>query len=104
MTGAFLVYIPAFVVSIYLASRPYPTRRTKLFALSAHLLVSAALVTGLTLATVSPKEPGIVGLWSAILGPGAVIALCRLVVVLWHRPAGATGEQTGTPPKNDQQR
>ncbi|WP_394360057.1 hypothetical protein [Amycolatopsis sp. SB7-3] len=104
MTGAGLVYIPAFILSIYLASRSYPTRRTKLFALSAHLLVSAALMTGLGIASVNHGEPGVVGLWVVIFGPGAAIALCRLVVVLWHRSAGITGEQTGTPPKNDQQR
>ncbi|MFI7116790.1 hypothetical protein [Amycolatopsis sp. NPDC049868] len=103
MTGVFLVYVPAFIVSIYLASRSYPTRRTKLSALSAHLLASAALVTGLTLATVSPEEPGIIGLWLAILGPGAAIALCRLLAILWHRLAGTTGEQAGTPPKYDPQ-
>ncbi|MFD6070643.1 MULTISPECIES: hypothetical protein [Amycolatopsis] len=94
MTGAGLVYIPAFIMSIYLAGRSYPTQRARLIALSAHLLVSAAVVTGLSLAAVSHEEPGIIGLWLVIFGPGAAIALCRLVAILWQRIAGTAGEPT----------
>lgn len=94
MTGAGLVYVPAFILSIYLAGRSYPTRRTEIFALSAHSLVSAALVTGLGVASVSHGETGLVGLWLTIFGPGAAIALCRLVVVLWHLVAGAGDRRT----------
>lgn len=102
VTGAGLVYIPAFILSIYLASRSYPTRRTKLFVLSAHLLVSAALMTGLGIASVNHGEPGVVGLWVVIFGPGAAIALCRLLVILWRLLATVGERQTeGTPPADN---
>ncbi|ONF63774.1 hypothetical protein [Amycolatopsis keratiniphila] len=103
MAGAWLVYILAFTVSTYLASRAYPTPRTKLVALSVHMLLSAITVTALSVATVSPKEPGIIGLWLAIFGPGAAIALGRLLVLLWHQLAGTEQRAWNSTPKDDGQ-
>ncbi|MFC9254604.1 hypothetical protein ACIBCH_00235 [Amycolatopsis thailandensis] len=100
MTGAGLVYIPAFILSIYLASRSYPTRRTGLVVLSAHSLLSAVMVAWLSMATVSPGNSGIIGLWLVIFGPGAAIALCRLLGILWRQISGSPERQKwGTPPK-----
>ncbi|OLZ60356.1 hypothetical protein [Amycolatopsis keratiniphila] len=104
MTGAGLVYVPAFILSIYLACRSYPTRRTRLVALSAHLLASAALMTWLGVASVRHGEPGIVGLWVVIFGPGAAIALCRLLAILWQLLARADDLQAeGASSKDDPQ-
>lgn len=101
MTGAGLVYFPVLILSIYIASRSYRTQRTKLLVLLTHVLASAAVVAGLIQAVIA-DEPGVIGLWLVIFGPGAAIALCRLLAMLWHQIADTNDEQPwGTPPRND---